>query len=52
MGKKNKKWKKNNKNKNKIKNAVYYSDVEVNPTQVNQVAYQVFGSLYYTSDNS
>jgi len=50
VGKKNKKWKKKN-NKNKNKHKVYYSDVQANPTQVNQVAYQVFGSLYYTFED-
>ena len=53
MGKKNKKWKK--KNKNKYTSIIYsYSnnDVEATSSQVNQIAYQVFGSLYYTSDNS
>lgn len=48
MGKKNRRKKKKNKNKNII---YYYSNVQANSTEVNQVAYKVFGSLYYTSDN-
>jgi hypothetical protein len=51
MGKKNKKWKK--KNKNKHKNILYFdSSLKANSTEVNLIAYKVFGSLYYTSDNS
>jgi hypothetical protein len=51
MGRKNKKWKK--KNKNKYKTILYFdSNIKSNPQQVNDIAYKVFGSLYYTSDNS
>lgn len=53
MGKKNKKWKKKNKHKNI---SYFYSKTEskakANSFQVNQIAYQVFGSLYYTSQDS
>jgi hypothetical protein len=52
MGRRNKKWKKN-KNKNKYKRILYVdTNIKANSDQVNNIAYQVFGSLYYTSDNS
>jgi hypothetical protein len=50
MGRKNKKWKKKNKNKNKT--ILYFdSKVNVNSQEVNNIAYKVFGSLYYTSND-